>query len=113
MKIVDKISVKELQDMAKAMYGNFVKADVDVSKKIMIVDMAMHYDGEAYLLENGSNQKDLWGINLHPEDYGTDDFVEFDSMINIRPSGGNPSRDVLDKDTRQQIRDIVNGVVHE
>lgn len=113
MKIVDKISVKELEDMAKAMYGTFVKADVDVARKIMIVDMAMHYDGEAHLLENGSKQKDLWGINLHPEDYGTDDFVEFDSMINIRPSGGNPSRDVLDKGIRQQIRDIVNGVVHE
>lgn len=113
MKIVSKITVKELKEMATKMYGEFVKTDVDIAKKIVIIDMPMHYDGEAHLLEQGSKQKDLWGVNLHPTDYGTDDFVEFDSMINIRPSQGNPSRDVLDQDIRRQIIEIVNGVVHE
>jgi hypothetical protein len=75
--------------------------------------MGMHADGEAYLLENGSKQKDLWGINLHPEDYGTDYFIEFDSMINIRPSQGNPSKDVLDESTRDKIVKIISEVVHE
>jgi hypothetical protein len=113
MKIVDKISVKELQEMAGKMFGELVKADVDIAKKIVIIDMPMHYDGEAELLENGSKQKDIWGINLHPADYGTDDFIEFDSMINLRPSQGNPSRDVLDQTVRQTIITIVSEVVHE
>ncbi len=113
MKQVDKISLKELRDMAEKMYGNLVKADVDISRKVMVVDMEMHADGEAYLLENDSKQSDLWGINLHPDKFGTDDFVEFDSMINIRPRQNNPTRDVLDESIRQQIRDIVAGVVHE
>lgn len=90
-----------------------VKADVDIAKKIVVVDMSMHADGEAYLMERGSRQNDLWGINLHPEDFGTEDFIEFDSMINIRPSQGNPSKDVLDKKIRQQIIDLINEVVHE
>ena len=99
--------------MAEKMYGSLVKADVDVAKKILILDMGMHADGEAYLLEDGSLQENLWGINLHPADYGTDDFIEFDSMINIRPRQGNASKDVLDPEIRKLIIDIVNDTVHD
>jgi hypothetical protein len=113
MKIVDNISLAELQEMAENMFGELVKADVDVAKRLVIVNMPMHYDGEQALLEGGSKQNDIWGINLHPADYGTDDFIEFDSMINIRPSQGNPSKDVLDKNVRQEIIDIIAEVVHE
>lgn len=112
MKIVDKISVQELKTMAGRMYGSLVKADVDVTKKILIVDMEMHSDGEAELISKGSKQSDLWGINLYPDKYGADDFIEFDSMINIRPLS-NPSRDVQDPEVRKQICDIVKGAVHE
>lgn len=113
MKIVTKISVKELHEMAEKMFGELVKADVDVVKKIVIIDMPMHYDGEQELLVNGSKQKDIWGINLHPGDYKTDDFIEFDSMINIKPSQGNSSKNVLDKETRKLIIEIIDGVVYE
>ena len=113
MKVIDDISIAELSEMAKKMYGSLVKADVDIVKKILIVDMGMHADGEAYLMENGSKQNDLWGINLHPEDYGTDDFIEFDSMINIRPSQGNASKDVLDPHKKQHIISIVREIVHD
>lgn len=113
MKQVDSITVAELQEMAAKMFGELVKADVDVKRRVVVVDMAMHYEGEAYLLEHGSKQQDLWGINLHPADYGTDDFVEFDSMINIRPSQGNPSKDVLDEQVRRQIITLIGDVVRE
>jgi Protein of unknown function (DUF5674) len=99
--------------MAERMYGSLVKADVDVSKKIMIVDMDMHADGEAYLLEHGSRQTYLWDINLHPDQYGSEDFIEFDSMINIKPRQQNPSRDVLDETIRAEIKNIVAGIVHD
>ena len=113
MKIVDSISLAELRQMSNRMYGAVVKADVDVVRKVVIVDMDMHADGEAYLLEHGSKQADLWGINLHPDEYGTDGFVEFDSIINIRPRQNNPSCSVVDAKLRRQITDIVSGVVHE
>ncbi len=113
MKIVKEISVAELQEMAKKMFGELVKADVDVKKRLIIIDMAMHYEGEAYLLEHGSLQQDVWGLSLYPADYGGPDFIEFDSMINIRPSQGNPSKDVLDPKTREQIIEIIGEVVHE
>ncbi len=52
----------------------------------MVVGGELHADEEQWLLENGS-QADLWGINLYPAET-SDDWIEFDSMINIRPSAG-------------------------
>lgn len=99
--------------MAAKMYDNLVKADVDVARKIVIVDMEMHADGEMELLEDGSDQENLWGINLYPEHFGTDDFIEFDSLINLKPRQNNMTRGVEDEAIQQQIRDIIAGVVHE
>jgi len=113
MKHVTKISLAELKEMSKKMYEGIVKADVDLAQGIIVVDMGMHADGEAHLLENGSKQKDLWGINLHPDKYGTNEFVEFDSLINLRPQWGNFSRGVDDEAKCSQIIELVAGVVHE
>jgi hypothetical protein len=111
MKIIDKeITIQELWKMAQETFGNMVKAVVDVKREIMAVDAELHADEEAYLLEHGSDQKDLWGINLYPEISG-DDFVEFDSMINLRPSQGNRSRGVEDAKTQEKIRSIVGTLV--
>jgi hypothetical protein len=83
MKIVkESISIGELQEMSKTMFGNLVKAVVDVEKEVMAVDADLHADEESLLLENGSKQEKLWGINFYPELTG-DDFIEFDSMINL------------------------------
>jgi hypothetical protein len=111
MKIIDKeITMQELRKMAHETFGNMVKAVVDVKREIMAVDAELHADEEAYLLENGSDQRDLWGINLYPEVSG-DDFVEFDSMINLRPAQGNRSRGVEDEKTQEKIRLIVSTLV--
>ena len=45
------------------------------------------------------------------EKFGTEDFIEFDSMINIRPSWGNCSRGVDNVDTQKSTIDIVNKLV--
>jgi hypothetical protein len=107
MKSVDTVTVKELSEMASKMYGGFVKAVVDLSNNSMVIDVEMHVDAEQNLLENGSKQNDLWGINLHPDRFGTDEFIEFDSMINIRPRQHNMSRSVEDKAVRNQIVALV------
>lgn len=87
-------------------FGDMVKAVVDIERKIIGVDAELHADIEWSLLSQGSLQYDLWGINLYPEMEG-EDFIEFDSMINIRPGQGNRSRDVQDADTRQKIVETV------
>ena len=78
MLIVDsdrRIRMNELLKMAEAMFGDMVKAVVDIEKNMLVVDAELHADEEALLMEHGSDQKHLWGINLYPELEG-DDFVE-------------------------------------
>ena len=112
MQIVrDSISVDELKKMAENMYGGLVKAVVDLEKGIMAVDAELHADEEAFLLDEGSKQENLWGINIYPEHIGSDDWIEFDSMINLRPSQGNRSRSVDNKETQKKIIEIVSRIV--
>ena len=114
MKLVDGvIPIEELQQMAGHMYGNLVKADVDVVRRVVIIDMEMHADGEAELLKGGSRQEDLWGVNLYPGRFGTPDFIEFDSMINLKPRQGNMTRGVEDAAIQERIRSIVGEMVRE
>lgn len=111
MKLIDtSITMAELRSMAEGRFGDLVKAVVDVRRRIMAVDGDLHSDEEALLLEHGSMQGDLWGINLYP-DLGASDWIEFDSMINIRPSGGNRSRGVDDPGVRRQIMEVVESLV--
>ena len=86
---------------------NAIKAVVDIKKEIMAVDSPMHYDCEQLLLENGSSQEDLWGINLYLDSDNIDDMVEFDSMINIRPAQGNRTRSVEDENIQEKIKSVV------
>ena len=113
MRIVDKssrIKLDELSKMAEEMFGDLVKAVVDIKRDMMVVDAELHADEEALLIEHGSKQSNIWGINLYPELEGAD-FVEFDSMINLRPSQENRSREVEDPAIREHIQRIVNDLV--
>ena len=96
--------------MAAEQFGDFVKAVVDVGRGVMAIGGELHADEEALLLEHGARQANLWGINLYPE-RPTAELVEFDSMINVRPSQGNRSRGVEDALVRRQIQDIVGRLV--
>lgn len=105
--ITTTLSLDDLKKMAADMFGDIVKAVVDIDRELMAVDAELHADLESLLLEDGSQQKYLWGINLYPEVPG-DEFIEFDSMINVRPSRGNRSRGVEDKAIRNKIIQIVD-----
>jgi len=111
MQIVERdITISELKNMASKMFGNLVKAVVDVEREILVVDAELHSDQEAYLLNLGSKQENLWGINIYPY-MEKENRIEFDSMINLRISQGNNSRDVEDKDIQRRILEIVNSKI--
>lgn len=112
MRQVESISIDELREMAEQSYGEFVKAVVDVDQRLVVVDAEMHADEEEYLLQHGSHQEALWGINLYPDYFDEDDFVEFSSLINIRPSQGNRTLSVDDPQIQNLIIEIVAEVVH-
>lgn len=100
------ILLDELRRLAASRFGEMVKAVVDLRRRVMLLDADMHADQEAELLAEGAAPDDLWGINLYP-DLSGDDWLEFDSMINLRPSFGNRSRGVDDEATRTALRDVV------
>lgn len=109
MKILEKpVSKSELiKTSTNFIDENTIKAVVDVERNLIAVDSPMHYDCEQLLLENGSNQADLWGINLYLDEEDLDDLIEFDSMINIRPAQNNRSRNVEDPEIRTKIKEVV------
>lgn len=109
--VKNSISNEELLNLAKEGFGDLVKAAVDIEQKIMAVGGELHMDEEVLLIEEErSRQENVWGINLYPEKSG-DDFIEFDSMINLKPAFGNRSRGVDDPDIREEIKAVVMKLV--
>ena len=108
----DRITRSDLAALAELVFGDMVKAVVDVGRGVMAVGAELHSDEEAMMLDDGSDQRELWGVNLYPGTTG-EGFVEFDSMINVRPAQNNPSRDVLDPAAREAIRQVVSRLIVE
>ena len=100
----------ELEKIAKDQFGDWVKAVVDVDRHVMAIGGDLHADEEAVLLQNGSQRNNLWSINLWL-DKNPDEWVEFNSMINVRASQQNQSRGVENETTRQEIKKVVDGLV--
>lgn len=104
--VTDKISRAEIQELANQRFGDMAKAVIDLARDLMVIGGEMHADLESVLLEQGSKQTDLWGINLYPG-VSDDSWIEFDSMINIRPTQGNRSRGVENAELRRKIIELV------
>lgn len=105
--VSEPISLDEVRVIAQAQFDDFVKAVVDARQEIMVIGAELHADEEALLIEHGARQADLWGINVYP-DRSPAERVEFDSMINVRPSQGNRSRSVEDAALQARIQGIVS-----
>lgn len=102
----EQVTVQYLNELAQNFYGEMIKAVADVDKGLIALDAELHSDLERMLLENGSSQESLWGFNIYPQLDG-DDFIEFDSLINIRPRQNNRSRDVENPAIREEILSLV------
>lgn len=106
------ISHEELKVLAQNTFGDMIKCVADVQRGLLALDADLHADLERLLLESGSAQENLWGFNLWVEEEG-EDFIEFDSLINIRSWQGNPTRDVSDPMVRESIKAIVRQFITE
>ena len=112
IKIVkDPTNKEELLEIAKKQFGELVKAVVDVEQGIMAIGGDMHADEEVVLMEQeGSKREHTWGINLYPEKSG-EELIEFNSIVNLKPSFGNRSRGVDNPEIKEKIRNIVEKLV--
>lgn len=96
--------------MSKKMFGNLIKAVVDIEKEIMAVDGELHADEAELLVENGSRHENLWGINIYPE-IESEDWIEFDSMINLKPLLGNRTRSIDNPEIKEKVLKIISKIV--
>lgn len=94
-------SQSEIQEMLQE-YETMIKIVVDIRKRILAGGGEMHADCESVLLEDGSEQDDLWGANWYPNE----ERIEFESLINIRPRLGNRSILIQDENLRQKVESI-------
>ena len=102
----ERLTPKEVEKFLGQPFDSMIKFVADVRQGILAFGGELHADAQALLLENGSRQSDLWGANFHPKNTGPER-VEFRSMINIRPSAGNPSNELRDPKIRMQVMEIV------
>jgi hypothetical protein len=105
------IEREELQQMSAKMFGNLVKAVVDIEREIMAIDAELHVDIAEFLVENGSTQNNLWGINIY-QDMTGDNWLEFDSVINLKPQIGNLSRDIGDPVIKEKVKSVVKKFIN-
>lgn len=103
--LTEPIATDTLRTLVARFFEDMVKYVVDVERGIAAVGGELHADAEALLLENGSSQEHLWGANYYPA-RGPEGCIEYTSLINIRPSQGNPSMVVQDEGVRVRMRDI-------
>lgn len=103
----EQVTIQYIDELAQNLYGDMIKAVADVDKGVIAIDAELHSDLEMLLLEDGSCQESLWGFNIYPQ-LEEDDYIEFDSLINIRPRQNNRSRDVENEEIRKKIIVLVN-----
>jgi hypothetical protein len=57
----------------------YIKTVVDVRQQILAGGGEMHSDCEAILLDNGSQQQDIWGASWNPISHE----IFYESMVNL------------------------------
>lgn len=108
--IREKITKNELKKIAMHGFGTMIKAVVDIEKETMALGGELHSDANNLLLENSSEQRNLWGINIYP-DKPKEKWVEFTALINIRPSLGNRTMEIQDPKIKEKIKEIVDKLI--
>jgi len=103
-----KIAKQELKEIAENNYGDMIKAAVDIEKEVMVLGGEFHSDANEVLIRKGSDQKDVWGINIYP---GREEMLEFISLINIRPSENNLDMEIQSEHIKEKIKKIINKLI--
>ena len=105
-KVIDKEQLKSIEE--ESFFDDMIKCVVDIDKELIAVNADLHSDLEQLLLDNGSDQHSLYGINILYDEWE----IEYDSLINPprNREAGCPrvGRYVADPVARQKIAEVVN-----
>lgn len=81
----------------------YIKTVVDIRRQILAGGGEMHSDCEAVLLDNGSQQSDIWGASWN----SISQEIFYESMVNLRPRQ-NRSMQILDVAICEQVKQIID-----
>lgn len=93
---------QQLDEMLETL-GVYVKLAVDIRRDILAGGGLLHADCEAVLLDDGSQQEDIWGADWIPPTQQ----IRYEALINIRPRQNNPTMKILDPSIRNRVAEIV------
>ena len=106
------IALQTLEPLAKAWHHTLVKGVADIERGIIALGGDWHMDANNVLIADGSGQADVWGFNIYPDERG-ERVLEFISLINIRPAQGNKTMELMDPETRNRIKSILQKLIPE
>ena len=104
------VSEETLKALAKEWHISLVKGVADIKTGLVALGGEWHMDANSRLIEEGSEQQNLWGFNIYPKEHG-DAAIEYNSLINIRPTQGNRSMEIMDEKTRKAVRRTVSSAI--
>ena len=104
----EKTTSTQIQKMLQE-YDDMIKIVVDIRRRFLSGGGEMHVDCESVLLDDGSEQDDLWGANWYPNEQR----IEFESLINIRPRMGNRNIVIQDENIRRQVESVAREILGE
>jgi len=102
----EKISIKEVKQLADFWYGTMIKGAVDIESGRVAIGGDYHIEDSELLTSVGSKFEDIWGFNIRFEE-NSDGILEFDSMVNIKPNFGNRSRNINNEETIEKATEII------
>ncbi len=104
--LTQKATPQQIQEMLE-IYPRLIKIAVDIRGKILAGGGEMNSDCETILLENGSEQDDIWGANWYP----SEQCVEYEALINIRPRLGNRGMVIQNEEIRQIVKAVTLAIL--
>lgn len=90
---------KEEIEKLREKFDVYIKIVLDVKKKICSAGCDRHFESEKILLEQGSNQSNLWGGGIDIETK----VIDFNSFINIRSFNKNTSNEIQNENIRKEF----------
>lgn len=91
----------------RSWFSYMVKCVADTKRELLAVNAELHSDLETLLLDNGSDNRDLYGFNIDLDTFE----IEYDSLINPprNRDAGYPraGRTVADPAARKKIEEVV------
>jgi hypothetical protein len=95
-------SVQQITEMLQA-HRFYIKTVVDIRRQILAGGGEMHFDCEVMLLDNRSQQADLWGASWHSVSHE----ILYESMVNLRPRQ-NRSMQILDAEICDRVKQVID-----